>query len=124
LPADVKVTRLVVGVADFTGVGTAGQPLGGGLKAAKEKGWPVPGSVPENCWASIVAFCAVVTVVWPACCTSVKADWKLGAPGQVTPLSHWVPVASVVQLRLGKLTEFRLSQDDPAHFTVTAIGKP
>ena len=98
--------------------------LAGRFKELNVKGWPVPGSVPENCCASTVAFCVVVTAVWPACCTRVKADWKLGSPGQVTPLVQWVPVASVVQVRLGKLTELRLSQDGPPHVSATATGMP
>ena len=91
LPADVNNAGpvLVVALVDVAAAGTAGQPLGtGGLKALKEKGWPVPGSVPENPSASTVAFCELDTVVWPACCASTKEDWKLGVPGQVTPLLH------------------------------------
>lgn len=118
---------LVAAVGDVAIAGTAGQPLGGGLlglKAEKEKGWPVPGSVPENPSASTVAFCVLVTVVWPACCTSEKADWKLGVPGQVMPLVHWVPPEEGEQVRFGKLMEFRLSQDGPPQVRVTAIGMP
>ena len=128
LPADVN-NEGVAGLADVAGAGAAGQPLGAGgapgrFKEVKEKGWPVPGSVPENPCVSTVAFCAVVTVVRPACCESAKEDWKLGEPGQVTPLLQWVPAASVVQVRLGKFADLRLSQDGPPQVRVTATGMP
>ena len=84
----------------------------------------MPGSVPVNPCASTVIFCVSATVVCPACWTSVKEDWKLGEPGQVTPLVHLVPESSVVQVRLGKLTELRLSQDGPPQVRDTAIGMP
>lgn len=128
MPADVNNVG-VAGFSDVAGTGTAGQPLGAGgapgrFKEVKEKGWPVPGSVPENPCVSTVAFCVVATVAWPACWESAKEDWKLGEPGQVTPLVQWVPEESVVQVRLGKFTELRLSQDGPPQLRVTPIGMP
>jgi len=82
---------LVVGLGAVVVGGDAGQPLGGGAgesKAAKENGWPVPGSVPRKCCPSTVAFCVLLVSNWPACCSSKKEDWKFGGPGQVTVLSQ------------------------------------